>query len=150
MNPRALTRTFLLVALVASPSAGAEDPTPCQVLAETDVKNVVGDDLQPFPAQSRSGACAYRGSGGKLVTLTLSEDSSASGSMMATRRQMAGDKASPAPGPGTNAYRISLPTANAIVFGKGRYVAQIELGPPSASDSGTLDRLARLAYDRLP
>jgi hypothetical protein len=141
---------LLMAWLGAATTSIAADPTPCQVLSEEDVKNVMGVDWQPFPSLSKSEACAYRGSGGKFVTLILTADSSASGSMLATRRQMAGDKAKPAPGPGTGAYRLSLPMANAIVFGKGSRVAQIETGPPTASDSAILDRLARMAYDRLP
>ena len=142
---------FLLFVCVAwaTPSTAA-DPAPCDVLTEADVKNALGADWQSAPALSKSDACAYRGSGGKSVTIVLSTDSSASRSMLATRRQMAGDKAKPAVGPGVGAFHLSLPMANAIVFGKGSRVAQIEAGPATASDAGTLDRLARLAYDRLP
>jgi hypothetical protein len=142
--------SFLLACLATGATSTAADLTPCEVLTESDVKNVLGVDWQPFPGLSKAEACAYRGSGGKFVTLILTPDSSAAGSMLATRRQMAGDKAKPAPGPGVGAYRISLPMANAIVFGKGNRVAQIEVGPPAASDSAILDRLAKLAYDRLP
>lgn len=140
----------LLLACLAPADPSAADPTPCEVLTEADVKNAMGVDWQPSPALSKSDSCAYRGSGGKSVTIVLSTDSSASGSMLATRRQMAGDRAKPAVGPGTGAFRMSLPTANAIVFAKGSRIAQIELGPANASDSATLDRLARMAYDRLP
>jgi hypothetical protein len=147
--PRTGTCLVLACLAAASPVAAA-DPAPCDVLTETDVKNVMGVDWRSTPSLSRSGACAYTGSGGRFVTLILSEDSSGSGSMLATRRQMAGDKAKPAVGPGTGAFSMSLPTANALVFAKGKHVAQIEVGPSTASDSGTLDRLARMAYDRLP
>lgn len=140
---------FLLAGLAAATPSMAADPAPCQVLTEDDVKNVLGVDWQPSPALSKSDTCAYRG-GGKSVTLTLSTDSSASGSMLTTRRQMAGDKAKSAAGPGTGAFHTSLPMSNAIVFGKGGRVAQIEASPAAASDSAILDRLAKLAYDRLP
>src|SRR5262245_20007825 len=142
MNSRARTRVFLLLAgLAAAASAVAADPAPCDVLTETDVKNALGSDWLASPALTTDG-CTYRGSGGRFVTLTLADDSSASSSLLATRRQMAGDRAKAAAGPGAGAFSLSLPTANAIVFGKGRHVAQIEMGPSAASNSGVLDRLA--------
>jgi hypothetical protein len=139
-----------MACLAAATSAAAADPIPCQVLTEADVKGVLGVDWQAFPSMSKTDACAYRGSGGKLVTLVLTEDSSAAASMLGTRRQMAGNKAKPAAGPGVGAFRLDTPMANAIVFGRGKWVAQIDVAPPTASDAGILDRLAQMAYDRLP
>ena len=140
----------LMACLAVATSAAAADPIPCQVLTEADVKGVLGAEWQASPSSSKTDACEYRGSGGKSVTLVLTEDSSAAASMLGTRRQMAGGRAKPVAGPGVGAFRLDTPTANAIVFGRGKWVAQIDAAPSTASDPGTLDRLAKMAYDRLP
>jgi hypothetical protein len=70
--------------------------------------------------------------------------------ILAGRQKLAGSKAKPAAGPGAGAYRIITPAANAIVFGKGDWVGQLEATPAATKDPAVLDKLAKTIYDRLP
>jgi hypothetical protein len=63
---------------------------------------------------------------------------------------MAGDRATPLPGPGAGAFRFSTPLANVLLFGKGEWMAQLDLTLAASTDTAILDRLAKRAYDRLP
>jgi hypothetical protein len=148
---RAATRAPLIcLAVTVSTTVTAADPTPCQVLAEADVKAVLGTEWQPFTFLSKNEVCAYQAAGGRFVTLLLTHDPGGAEAILAGRRQMAGDKAKPAPGPGVGAYRLRTPKAIAVAFGKGEWVGQIDAAPPATTDPAILDRLAKLAYDRLP
>jgi hypothetical protein len=139
------------LALAASRPALAADPKPCEVLTEADVEAALGGDWKPVAAiVSEEESCAYQGSGATFVTLLLTGDSGGAAAILAGRRRMAGDKAKAASGPGAGAFRLSLPQANGIVFGKGKWVAQIDTSHSATTDPTVLDRLAKAAYDRLP
>jgi hypothetical protein len=146
-----ITRASIALLALAGPAATAAALAPCDVLTEGDLRAALGGAWQSVePIVSKDEACAYKGESSSFATLLLTEDSAGADVILAARRQMAGDKAKSADGPGTGAYRFNAPNANVIVFGKGNWVAQIEVAVAASKDPAKLDRLARAAYDRLP
>lgn len=144
-------RASIALLAVAAPVAAAAALAPCEVLTEADVRAALGGAWQSVePIVSKDEACAYKSPPESFATLLLTEDSAGAAMILAARRQMAGDKAKPADGPGAGAYRFNAPNANVIVFGKGNWVAQIEVAVAASKDPSVLDELAKAAYDRLP
>ena len=141
----------MCLAMIVWNGAMAADLKPCEVLTEADVRAVFGAEWKRVGMMlSESEVCAYQSSPTNVVTLLLTHDGSGADYILAGRKKMAGNKAQSATGSGAGACRVSTPTANAIVFGKGEWVGQIEVTPAATKDLSVLDRLTKTAYDRLP
>jgi hypothetical protein len=131
-------------------SAAATAVPPCQVLTEADVRAALGGEWRVWEDLSGDEVCAFQGSPAAIISLTLASDPMGATRILELRRQAAGDKAMQATGPGEGAYRLAMPSANVIMFGKGDTVAQLEVSYAASKDATVVDKLAKAAYDRLP
>lgn len=141
-----------LAVLVASlwATAALADANPCAILTEADVRSVLGDGpWRVWQDLSSAEVCAFQRSPEAIVTLTLDSDPMGADKILEVRRQIAGDRATPAPGPGEGAYRVATPSGQALVFGAGDTVAQVEVSNGASGDPAVVDRLAQAVYARL-
>jgi hypothetical protein len=143
-------KRFCAVLALVMPLAAARALEPCKVLTEADVRAALGGQWQVWTDLSGEDVCAFQGSPSAIVSLTLASDPMGAARILEARRTMAGDKAQPADGPGDGAYRLAMPAANVIMFGKGDTVVQLEVSYAASKDVAVVDRLAKIAYDRLP
>jgi hypothetical protein len=142
---------LLCAALLGLAAAGdATAKSPCELLTEADVRGALGGQWQVWQDLSSSEVCAFQGSETAVITLTTFSDPMGAATMLDIRRTAAGDKASAAEGLGPGAYRLAMPSANVILFGKGDTVAQLEVSFAASPDAAVAERLAKSAYDRLP
>lgn len=139
-----------VLALAAGQAATAADVEPCKVLTPADVRRVLGPEWKLVESVSGDAVCGYMAATNAFTTLTLYYSEDGAESILAMRRKMAGERATPADGPGTGAFRFSTPMANVILFAKGDWTAQLDLTIAASTDTALLDRLAKRAYDRLP
>ena len=151
----AAPRPFLVTltaaaALAAGGHAAAADVSPCKVLTESDVRRVLGAGWKFVESVSGDEVCGYMGATNAFTTITLYYSEDGADAILAMRRKMAGDRATPVEGPGAGAFRFTTPMATVILFGKGEWTAQLDLTLAASTDTSLLDRLARRAYDRLP
>jgi hypothetical protein len=131
-------------------AAAAADVEPCKVLTESDVRRVLGAEWKFVESVSGDAVCGYMGATNAFTTITLYYSEDGAAPILEMRRKMAGERATPLPGPGGGAFRFATPMANVIVFGRGDWTAQLDLTLAASPDTGLLDRLAKRAYDRLP
>jgi hypothetical protein len=144
-----MKRWFAILALAILPGA-AQALEPCKVLTEADVRAALGGEWKTWTDLSGEDVCAFQGSPSAIVSLTLASDPMGAARILEARRTLAGDKVKPADGPGDGAYRLAMPAANVIVFGKGDTVVQLEVSYAASKDTAVVDRLAKTAYERLP
>ena len=140
----------IALAIATSAPALADDIAACDLLKLADVKSVMGSEWKRNETFSAGETCAYQGAPTAVVTIILTSDSSGAAAILAGRQKLIGDKAKPATGPGTGAYQVTTPRTIALAFGKGNFVAQVEATPDATADFAVLNRLAALAYRRLP
>src|SRR5262245_44462760 len=128
----------------------AADLAPCEVLTASDVRRVLGKEWTFVESVSGDAVCGYMGATNAFTTITLYYSEDGAAPILDMRRKMAGERATPLPGPGAGAFRFATPMANVILFGKGEWTAQLDLTLAASADTALLDRLAKRAYDRLP
>ena len=143
-------KRFSTILWLATWSLAADALEPCKLLTEADIRAALGGQWQVWQDLSGDEVCAYQGSPTAIASLTLFDDPMGAEKILEVRRQLAGDRAKPVSGPGKGAYRLDMPTANVIMFGKGETVVQLEVSHAASRDPATLDRLAAIAYGRLP
>ena len=139
-------------ALALGTLAGAADAqiSPCKLLTKEDVKAALGGEWQVWEDMGSEEVCVFQASPTTIVTLTLFTDPSGAANILQVRKQLAGASAFPVTGLGPDAFRLAMSSANSIVFGKDQTVARLEVATAVTSDTALLERLARLAYERMP
>ena len=148
---RLYVSSCILAIVSAIPLASfAAAPEPCELLTLADVRAALGAQWTHNAKFSEGEVCAYQAAAVAAVSILLTSDAAGAASILAGRRQLAGSKATAAPGPGDGAYFVDTPWAIAIVFGNGDWVAQIEATPAATRDRAVLEKLAQAAYGRLP
>jgi len=138
------------LALGALASTADAQVSPCKLLTKDDVKAALGGEWQVWEDMGSEEVCVFQASPTTIVTLTLLTDPTGAASVLALRKQLAGASASPVTGLGDDAFRLTMSSANSIVFGKGQTVARLEVATAVTSDTALLERLARTAYERMP
>lgn len=138
------------LALIACAAAQAQDASPCKLLTEADVKAALGGTWQVWQDMGSEEVCVYQASPTSLVTLTLYHDPMGAEKILEVRRQLAGEGATLVEGIGPGAFRLQMSSANSIVFGKGQTVARLEMSNDASGDATILEKLAQLAFSRLP
>ena len=142
--------TFLAASLALPLAATAAGVSPCQLLTEADVKAAIPGDWKQDATAAKDGICVYSAAGGKSLAVLAKEVSEGAAFVLAINLKAGGDKAKPAPGPGSGAFRVAEGTNNLIQFGKGNHVALLRANMAATKDPAILDRLAKAVYDRLP
>ena len=139
-------------ALMLGTLANAADAqlSPCKLLTKEDVKAALGGEWQVWEDMGSEEVCVFQASPTTIVTLTLFTDPSGAANILQVRKQLAGASAFPVTGLGPDAFRLSMSSANSIVFGKDQTVARLEVATAVTSDTTLLERLARTAYERMP
>jgi hypothetical protein len=142
---------LLCAALLGLAAAGdATAKSPCELLTEADVRGALGGQWQVWQDLSSEEVCAFQSSPTAVVSLTAFSDPMGAQTMLDIRRTAAGDKARAAEGLGPGAYRLVMPSANVILFGKGETVLELEVSFDASPDASVAEQLAKSAYDRLP
>jgi hypothetical protein len=146
------TRYLAILSLFLSATASAQiqSPPPCKLLTEADVKAALGGTWQVWQDMGSEEVCVFQASPTSLVTLTLYHDPMGAEKILEVRKQLAGDVAKPIAGLGAGAFRLQMSSANSIAFGKGQTVARLEMSNDASTDAAILEKLAQLAYSRLP
>ena len=146
------TRFLATLALLASAAASAQTQNvpPCKLLTEADVVAAFGGTWQVWQDMGSEEVCVFQASPTSLVTLTLYHDPMGAEKILEVRRQLAGDVAKPIEGLGVGAFRLQMSSANSIAFGKRQTVARLEMSNDASTDVAILEKLAQLAYSRLP
>lgn len=152
MNPaRELTIAFAAALALGTLAGTAEAQiSPCKLLTKEDVKAALGGEWQVWEDMGSEEVCVFQNSPTTIVTLTLFTDPSGAANILQVRKQLAGASAFPVTGLGDDAFRLSMSSANSIVFGKDKTVARLEVATAVTSDTALLERLARTAYERMP
>jgi hypothetical protein len=143
-------RLIGILALLACAAARAQDVSPCKLLTEADVRAALGGTWQVWQDLGSEEVCVFQASPTNLVTLTLYRDPIGAAKILEVRRQLAGDGAKPVEGLGAGAFRLEMSSANSVVFGKDQTVARLEMSREASPDTAILEKLAQLAYSRLP
>jgi hypothetical protein len=131
-------------------AGGAAAMSPCDLLTEADVRGALGGQWQVWQDLSSEEVCAFQGSPTAVISLTAFSDPMGAQTMLDIRRTAAGDKAQAAEGLGPGAYRLVMPSANVVLFGKGETVLELDVSFAASPDAAVAERLAKSAYDRLP
>lgn len=145
-------RFLAILAFLVSTAAHAQTQgtPPCKLLTEADVKAALGGTWQVWQDMGSEEVCVFQASPTSLVTLTLQHDPMGAGKILEVQRQLADDVAKPVEGLGAGAFRLPMSSANSISFGKGETVARLEMSNDASTDTTILEKLAQLAYSRLP
>ena len=147
---RSQAAALLAATLRLSVTAHAAGADPCQLLTTADVKAAIPGEWKQNARRAEDGICTYSAADGKSLAIVVSEAAQSAAFVLGGNLKATGPKATPAPGPGSGAFRIAAATNNSIQFGKGKYVAHLEANVAATKDPAVLDRLAKTAYDRLP
>lgn len=148
MRPQAAA--VLAATLTLSLAASAAGVNPCQLLTEADVKAAIPGAWKQDAQAVNDGICGYEAAGGKALAIVAKEIAQGAAFGLAINLKATGAKATPAPGPGSGAFRVASGRHNEIQFGKGKYVAHLRVNVDATKDPAVLDRLAKVVYDRLP
>lgn len=151
-------RTLLAsVALLAGAMAQAQDAapppagvSPCKLITEVDVKAALGGTWQVWQDMGSEEVCVFQASPTSMVTVTLYHDPMGAEKILEVRRRLAGDVAQSVGGLGPGAFRLQMSSANSIAFGKGQTVARVEMSNEASTDAAILEKLAQIAYSRMP
>jgi len=150
-RPLRLYPVLLCIGCLGFAGAGAAPAVaPCELLTLPDVQDAVGGQWRVWQDLSGEDVCAYQSSPSSIISLQVVSDPMGATAILELRRTAAGDKARPADGIGEGAYRLVMPTANVVMFGKGETVVQLEVSFAASTDTAVAEKLAKAAYDRLP
>jgi hypothetical protein len=147
---RTLNAILCAASLGLAAAGAAAAKSPCELLTEADVRGALGGQWRMWQDLSSEEVCAFQSSPTAIVSLTLAADPMGAVQILELRRTAAGDRAKAVDGLGEGAYRLAMPSANVVMFGKGDTVAQLEVSFDASPDAAVAERLAKSAYDRLP
>lgn len=138
----------LMTALLVSADAAERKPDPCRLFAPEDVQGVMGPGFHQSPSGPNGTICAYRRESDTAALKYYFVDSGAAVQLQRMRQDL--KKTAPVAGLGDEAFSRVMGSNIGLYFGKGPWVANLEVSYKNKPGLEQAQRLAKTVLSRLP